>query len=94
MATAPRTIDPDSVPEMLCDGRFYLTWSGRLGTLTFTCERPKTDVLFGQGKMEMENVVRARIVMSIENWVALRDALAANIKAAPGEAPTPIQAKH
>jgi hypothetical protein len=95
MATPPTfpTIDPDNVPETLCDGRFYLTWSGRLGTLTFTCVRPKADVLFDQGKVNNVGIVRARIVMSIENLVALRDMLTASIKVQPGAEPSPIM-KH
>jgi len=89
----PPTIDPDNVPETLCDGPFYLTWSGRLGTLTFSCVRPKADVLFGQGKVNSTTIVRARVVMTVENLVALREALTASIKVEPGAAPTPIM-KH
>jgi hypothetical protein len=75
------TIDPDNVPETLCDGRFYLTWSGRLGTLTFSCVRPKADVLFDQGKVNNVGIV------------ALRDMLTASIKVQPGAEPSPIM-KH
>jgi hypothetical protein len=84
----PSTIDPDNIPETLCDGRFYLTWSGtQLATLTFTQARPEAGPLFDQNAVRDRFVVRARIVMSLPNLIALRDLLNGAVR--EGEAPTP-----
>jgi hypothetical protein len=83
----PPAVDPDNIPETLCNGRFYLTWQGNLGTLTFTQYRPKTSVLFESDRIDDESIVRARIVMTSTGMAALRDLLIANIKAS-GESPT------
>jgi hypothetical protein len=74
------TIDPDHVQETLCSGHFNIHVSGNLATLTFTHWRPKTGPLFGERKVELEAVIRARIVTSVANLTALRDALDAVIK--------------
>lgn len=74
------TIDPDHVPETLCSGHFNIHVSGNMATLTFTHWRPKTGPLFGERKVELEAVIRARIVTSVGNLTALRDALDAVIK--------------
>ena len=76
----PPAVDPDHVPETLCKGRFYLTWAGNLGTITFTHPRPKAGPLFGSDKIEDEHVVRARIVMPHDGFAALRDFLNEKIK--------------
>jgi hypothetical protein len=87
----PPTIDPDNVPETLCDGRFYLTWSGnQLATLTFTQVRPDAGPLFDQNAVHDRSVVRARIVMSLPNLIALRDILNQSIQ--EGETPVPAAA--
>lgn len=96
MASAPKvpTRDPDHVTEALCDGPFYLHWSGTLGTLVFTHTRPDAGPLFGEDKFRNENIVRARVTLTIENLVALRDLLSEKIKTEPGSAPTPVDTRH
>lgn len=74
------TIDPDHIQETLCSGHFNIHVTGNMATLTFTHWRPKTSPLFGERKVELEAVVRARIVTSVANLSALRDALDAVIK--------------
>jgi hypothetical protein len=71
---ATPVVDPDSVREALCDGRFHFYSHGNLGTLTFTHNRPDPDDLFG-GEINMEEVVRARITMPLANFLALRNLL-------------------
>ena len=73
------TIDPDNIQETLCSGHFNIHVSGNLATLTFTHWRPTTGPLFGDRKVELEAVVRARVVTSVANLTALRDALDAMI---------------
>ena len=58
-ATLPQVADPDSVPETLCDGPFYVHVQGDLATLTLTHARPQPNDLFGNA-INMEKVVRAR----------------------------------
>ncbi len=71
----PPTVDADNVPETLCLGRFNLSISPPLATLTFTHLRPKVAPLIDNGAIEPESVVRARIVISLENLAAMRDVL-------------------
>jgi hypothetical protein len=71
----PPTVDIDNVPETLCLGRFNLSISPPLATLTFTHLRPRIGPLVASGAIEPECVVRARIVVSLDNLVALRDLL-------------------
>ncbi len=71
----PRVIDPDSIPETICDGLFNVHVHSGLATLTFTHERPRASPLF-EGKLDYEAVVRARITLTLPNLVALRDLLA------------------
>ena len=73
----PAVIDPDNVPEIICNGRFTLHSHGNLATLTFTNVRPDAANLFG-GTMTNKEVVRARITMTKDNMVALRDLLTRN----------------
>ena len=75
----PPVVDPNSVPETLCDGRFYIHPHGNLATLTFTHERP-TPASLGAGKLKLEGVVRARITMPLDNFAALRNLLNDTIK--------------
>jgi hypothetical protein len=75
MTQAPRTVDPDRIPETVCDGPFNVLYSSGRATLTFTHTRPQTGPLLEQGEIMNENVVRARIVFSMENLVSLRDVL-------------------
>lgn len=70
----PPVVDPDNVPETLCDGPAWISPEGYYGIVTFTQKRPKAGALF-KGGSDLEFVVRARIVMSIENLLNLRDAL-------------------
>jgi hypothetical protein len=89
MASQPsqaRVIDPDSIPEIICDGRFNVHVHGGAATLTFTHERPKPSNLF-EGKLNYEAVVRARITMTLPNLIALRDLLARIIQSPETPAP-------
>jgi len=68
-------IDPDSVPEILCDGALNVHWFGSRATITFTHNRPRTKPLLEDGQVEFDAVVRARIATSFDNILALRDLL-------------------
>ena len=68
-------IDPDNVPEILCDGQFNVSVVGGLATLTFTHVRPELGALFRNARIEMKSIVRARIVVTTSNLAALCDLL-------------------
>jgi hypothetical protein len=74
-ARPAKAVDPHLIPETVCDGPFNLQVTGSRGTLTFTHLRTKTSVLLASGQVDVEAVVRARIVTSLSNLVALRDLL-------------------
>jgi hypothetical protein len=77
----PPAADPDNVPETLCIGRFSLnSGPGPLFTLTFTNVRNQAGPLIDNNNVVAESVVRARIVTTAENLVALRDLLVNSIK--------------
>jgi hypothetical protein len=79
----PPAIDPDNIPETLCIGRFNLAAGpGPLVTLTFTNLRNQAGPLFDRSSTIQQSVVRARIVTTIENIVALRDVLNNSIQTA------------
>jgi hypothetical protein len=83
--TEPPVIDPDNVPETLCIGKFNIAIGATgFATLTFTHVRPKANALLDRTQIEEETVVRARIVTSTQNLVALRDTLNSLIKDEPG----------
>ena len=69
------TIDPDHVSEILCLGKLNVSMTGPFATITFTHGRPKPALLLDNGVIDLESVVRARIVTSVENLTALRDLL-------------------
>jgi hypothetical protein len=71
----PTVADPDSVPEIFCDGQFNVSVIGNFATLTLTHARPDEAKLFKEGIIDMRAVVRARVVMTLNNLVALRDLL-------------------
>ena len=74
--TEPVTVDPDNVPETLCVGKFNVSTSvGGLITFTFTHARPKAGPLLDAHRIDEENVVRARIVTTMENAVGLMNIL-------------------
>jgi hypothetical protein len=73
--TPPIVTDPDNVPEVPCDGPFNVTVTGSFVTLTFTHGRPDATALLRDGTVEFKTTVRARIVTSLNNLVALRDLL-------------------
>ncbi len=78
MADAPEqppVTHPDNVPEMICDGLLNVTVTGPFATLTFTHARPDPTVMFRDGKIAPKSVVRASIVTSMNNLIALRDLL-------------------
>jgi hypothetical protein len=67
-------IDPDCIPEMLCDGQFNVFPHGEFVTLTFTHVRPEAaGLLSAEGTSDLKAIVRARIVITTANLVALRD---------------------
>ena len=76
----PPAVDPNNVPETLCNGMFNLTWQRDLGILTFTHPRPQVGPLFANGTLTDEYIVRARIVMNSANITALRDFLSKKVK--------------
>src|SRR4051812_42944360 len=82
----PGVLDPDHVTETICDGRFHIHPHGNLATLTFTHGRPAAADLFA-GRMNVEEVVRARITMPLGNFAALRDLL--NRYIVTGDEPMP-----
>ena len=71
----PAVIDPDNVAETLCDGMFNIHLTGPLAHLTFTQTTPEPGPMFMNSVIKRNYVVRARIAMSVDNLVALRDAL-------------------
>jgi hypothetical protein len=72
----PPVVDPDNIPETLCVGRVNLSpGPGPLATLIFTNVRAKAGPLIDANIFEHENVVRARIVTTLDELVALRDLL-------------------
>jgi hypothetical protein len=71
----PAVVDPDNVAEVLCDGMFNIHLSGPFAHLTFTQTRPEPGPMFAGSLVRRNYVVRARIAMSVDNLVALRDAL-------------------
>jgi hypothetical protein len=86
----PPVIDPDNVPETLCDGLFNLSFSGQLAILTFTHLRPDAMQMFAKTTIVPSAIVRARIAMHLQNLVALRDFLNTHVQTtATGVRPTP-----
>lgn len=73
MPDHPPVIDPDNIAETLCDGLFNVGVSGNLATLTFTHIR--TDPASIGATTVQNSVVRARIVLTFANLLALRDVL-------------------
>jgi hypothetical protein len=71
----PPVVDPDSVPETLCDGPFNLHITGPLACLTFAHARSDPGPMFASGILETKSIVRARIVTTIPNLIALKDLL-------------------
>jgi hypothetical protein len=88
---APTTvIDPDRIPEYLCDGPFNISVLGPLATITFTHIRPEISQLFANTTFVPNAVVRARIVLNLQNLTALKDTLNAFIQTATAsETPAP-----
>ena len=67
-------VDPDNVPETICFGNLNVAIGpSGLSTITFTHPRPKVGALFEKGEISNESVVRARIVTTTKNLVALRE---------------------
>ena len=71
----PAATDPDNVPELLCIGKLNVSVAAGLATMTFTHVRQKAGPLLDRTSFEPESVVRARIVTTVENMVALRDVI-------------------
>jgi hypothetical protein len=84
MTKEPLTVDACNVPETLCIGKINLaSGPGPLMTLTFTNVRPKAGPLFDANRIEPESVVRARIVTTMDNLIALRDLLNSSLQQTP-----------
>ena len=71
----PTVTDPDNTPEILCDGQVNVSVAGNLATLTFTHVRPDVTKMFKDGTIVPRAAVRARIVISVANLVALHSSL-------------------
>jgi hypothetical protein len=71
---SPKFVDPNAISETLCFGPFHV-FPGEPSTITFTHSRSKIDTLFSQSEMDLENVVKARIVLSRAHLIELRDIL-------------------
>jgi hypothetical protein len=71
----PEVIDPDCVPEIVCDGHVNVSITGNLATMTFTHARPDPSMRFREARIEPKSIVRARIVTTVANLAALRDLL-------------------
>jgi hypothetical protein len=87
---APAAVcDPDRVPEYICDGPFNISVLGPLATITFTHIRPEVSQLFANTTFVPNAVVRARIVLNLQNLTA-KDTLNAFIQpATASESPAP-----
>ena len=58
-------LDPDSIPETLCNGPFNVI-PGPVSIITFTQSRPQVNELFNNNNVaNMENIVRARIAFTL-----------------------------
>ena len=91
MNPQPPAVDPDNVPEALCCGVFNLSFvAGNLATLTFTHPRPLIGLLIGSNQVQDEFVVRARIVLSLDNLIGLRNFLNEAIKEDPTAMAAPV----
>src|SRR5690348_2218408 len=85
----PTVIDPDNISESLCEGPFNIFWNGDRTMLTFTHQRLRPNPLFIDGTTQFEIVVRARISMSKDNLLALRDLLTRLFPPNEQETPSP-----
>jgi len=97
MASEPNqslVTDPDNVPETMCDGQFNVTVTGPIATLTFTHSRPDITAMFRDGRIDPKFIVRARIVTSMSNLIALRDLLNRIIQDPATPAPPAGGTKH
>src|SRR5437588_10895758 len=71
----PPALDPDCIPETVCDGPLNVQFSGNRATITFTHSRAMVAPLLERGEVAFENIVRARIVFSVDNLLALKGLL-------------------
>ena len=97
MATRPQrraVVDPDSVPEIICDGLFNVSVVGSFATLTFTHTRAEPTALLRDGTIDPDYVVRARIVLPTNSFLALRTVLEQVIQKADVSAPPSDGFKH
>jgi hypothetical protein len=86
----PAVTDPDNVGELSCDGAINVSIVGDRAVLTFTHIRPDATALFRDGTIDPIAIVRARVVITVENLNALRDLL--NRIAQSKGVPTPATA--
>jgi hypothetical protein len=71
----PTVTDPENVPEVFCDGQSNVATHGSFAIMTFTQLRPEPGALFKEGAVNLQTIVRARIVITMDNLIALRDLL-------------------
>ena|ERR1700687_1441855 len=77
----PPVSDLNSIPEILCDGPCSISVIGPLATLSFTHVRSEPGPLFTTGVFTPTTIVRARIVLTFPNLIALKAQLARIIQA-------------
>ena len=90
----PTVTDPDNVPEVLCDGQVNVAVGGPLAMLTFTHMRPDAGVMFRGGISDPKSIVRARIIIPVNNLIALRDLLNRLIQDPSVQVPTAGSTHH
>ena len=67
--------DPNAIPETVCDGPLNVQFGDGRATITLTHLRAKTVPLLERGQIDLEAIVRARIVFSMGNLIALKNLL-------------------
>ena len=77
--------DPNAIPETVCDGPLNVQFGDGRATITLTHLRAKAVPLLERGQIDVEAIVRARIVFSVGNLIALKNLLNQLI---PDKAPT------
>jgi hypothetical protein len=80
----PTVSDPDNVPETFCDGPIHLDIVGDLATLTFFHERPDPASWFSSVPRDPNLVVRARVVLTTANLIAIKSMIDDNTRGKTG----------
>jgi hypothetical protein len=80
----PEAADPNAIPEVFCAGPVNLVITGAVSTLTFMHIRKSAANIFKDFTPETtECVVKARVIMPIEDLVALKDLIDRMVKVEP-----------